>query len=598
MPSYFLYARKSTEEEERQVASISAQLAELHAFAKMRDLEVARVFEESQSARHPGRPVFNDMMREIERGFVQGILCWKPDRLARNAVDGGQIIYALDRDALKEIVCPGRIFRNTSDDKFMLNMEFSVSKKYVDDLSDNVRRGNRAVLSSGRVPGKVPIGYLKDLPLDRSHGRGAGRTIPDPDRFHLVRAMFDRYLAGTATLADVYRFAKDDLRLQTRGTRRFPAAPISIAGIYEVFMNPFYMGLIRFGGNVFPGDHEPMLSKQEFDRVQVLLRRRSRERPSRHSFAYRGLLQCACGRGVTAETHAKPSGLSFTYYRCSRRWKDPAVCSKPFLSERVLEARIVDVLQPLDIPERFVRLGLRRLDALERKASLAADVAREGIAKQLAAKDRELERLTTLCLRDAVSEEEFIATKTKLLAEKVELSARLTGPPPEVVVLRKVREVILVGVEAPKAFAEGGPDERRRLVAGLCEKLTITPQGLEIQLATPFRILAGQGSKPDTEREGANSLPAPQKINNDGHKVNREILAVTSFDRTAIRAGANSPSVRRSALNQKENRVLHERRWTRSSSWCTVIEEVRNACLEAPQVVDDPKRPRLRGVSR
>ena len=88
---FFLYARKSTDVEDKQVLSIEAQIAELRAFAKQNNLNVINTFIEKQSAKIPGRPIFNDMLARMEKGEADGILAWHPDRLARNSVDGGKI---------------------------------------------------------------------------------------------------------------------------------------------------------------------------------------------------------------------------------------------------------------------------------------------------------------------------------------------------------------------------------------------------------------------------------------------------------------------------------------------------------------------------
>jgi DNA invertase Pin-like site-specific DNA recombinase len=86
---FLLYARKSTDTEERQVLSIDAQLAELREFARKEHLHILRELVESQTAKEPGRPVFNEMMQSIDTGEATGIIAWHPDRLARNSVDGG-----------------------------------------------------------------------------------------------------------------------------------------------------------------------------------------------------------------------------------------------------------------------------------------------------------------------------------------------------------------------------------------------------------------------------------------------------------------------------------------------------------------------------
>src|SRR3989344_542628 len=124
MQKFFLYARKSTDVEDKQVLSIDAQLTELRSFAREQGLDVIEEFIEKQSAKVPGRPIFGQMLRRIERGEANGIVSWHPDRLARNSVDGGQIIYLLDTGKLASIKFPTFWCDNTGQGKFMLNMAF------------------------------------------------------------------------------------------------------------------------------------------------------------------------------------------------------------------------------------------------------------------------------------------------------------------------------------------------------------------------------------------------------------------------------------------------------------------------------------------
>ena len=130
---YFLYARKSTESEDQQIASIDSQIEVLVDLAKREGLEIIDVLSEAQSAKAPGRPVFNRMIERINNGEAQGIICWKLDRLARNPVDGGNISWMLQRETIKHIRTYDRGYYPT-DNVLMMSVEFGMANQYVRDL--------------------------------------------------------------------------------------------------------------------------------------------------------------------------------------------------------------------------------------------------------------------------------------------------------------------------------------------------------------------------------------------------------------------------------------------------------------------------------
>jgi DNA invertase Pin-like site-specific DNA recombinase len=135
----FIYCRKSSEDEDRQVLSIEAQLRELKEYAEKCGLQIVDTLTESKSAHKPGREVFNGMMARIDLGEADAILSWQINRLARNAKDGGDIIWAMDEGKIKQIDTSHKQFKNNGDDKFFMTLEFGMAKKYSDDLSDNKR---------------------------------------------------------------------------------------------------------------------------------------------------------------------------------------------------------------------------------------------------------------------------------------------------------------------------------------------------------------------------------------------------------------------------------------------------------------------------
>ena len=157
MTPYFLYARKSTEDEERQVMSIEAQLAELSEFAKREHIKIVETFIESKSAKSPGREVFGRLIQKIQESKEPvGIIAWHPDRLARNSIDGGQIIYLIDTLKIASLKFPTFWFEPTPQGLFMLQVAFGQSKYYSDNLSENVKRGIRALHRRPTLSGTNP----------------------------------------------------------------------------------------------------------------------------------------------------------------------------------------------------------------------------------------------------------------------------------------------------------------------------------------------------------------------------------------------------------------------------------------------------------
>ncbi len=176
---YFLYARKSSDAEDRQVLSIDSQIRELREYARKEGLQIIKEYTESRTSKKPGRKVFNKMLLDIEAGEADGIVAWHPDRLARNSIDGGKILFLIDTGMIRDLQFPTFRFDNTAYGKFMLNIAFGQSKYYIDNLSENVKRGIREKLNRGEFPGWAPLGYLNDT---RKH-----TIIVDNDKASLLK---------------------------------------------------------------------------------------------------------------------------------------------------------------------------------------------------------------------------------------------------------------------------------------------------------------------------------------------------------------------------------------------------------------------------
>jgi len=314
---YIIYARKSTEDDDHQVLSIESQLTELREFAAKEKLEIVASFQEAKTAKEPGRTKFAEMLSMVEGGKVDGILSWHPDRLARNAVDGGKIIHFVDRGLIKSLKFPTFWFEPTPQGLFMLQIAFGQSKYYVDNLRENVTRGMRQKIRNGVWPLWAPLGYLNN-PITR------GIDV-DIKKSHLIKKMFKVYSTSNYTFKEISEWCKKV------GLKSNLDNDISPGQVQSTLQNIFYIGLMKYKGEVFEGKHKPLISKKLFDKVQEVLKQRGKPQKIKHDFAFLGLMKCPCSAAITAEKKTKPSGREYIYYRCTKK-KGPCL-ERHFLRE-------------------------------------------------------------------------------------------------------------------------------------------------------------------------------------------------------------------------------------------------------------------------
>ena len=258
MTKYFIYCRKSSEDEERQILSIEAQLTELREFAKQNNLFVVKEYYESKTAKEPGREVFNFMLSEIEKGNAEGILAWNPDRLARNSIDGGRVIYLVDTGKITSLKFPTFWFEPTPQGKFMLSVAFGQAKYYTDNLRENILRGIRQKIRRGELSAKAPLGYFNEPRL---------RTIePDKKTFNKVKKVLRAFATGEYTLTKIQS------KMFSLGLVGKDGKLPHLSTIQKILTNPFYYGHFRYRGEVHQGSHKPMISKKLFDNSLLLAR--------------------------------------------------------------------------------------------------------------------------------------------------------------------------------------------------------------------------------------------------------------------------------------------------------------------------------------
>src|SRR3989344_871446 len=449
---YFIYIRKSTESEDRQVMSLESQFSELKEFAAKEKLEIVASLCEAQTAKEPGRKIFAEMLDRICAGEAQGILAWHPDRIARNSIDGGKIIYLLDTGKIQDLKFPTFWFDSTPQGKFMLNIAFGQSKYYVDNLSENIKRGHRQKLRKGIWPGFAPLGYLNN------HKTKAIDT--DKEKSPVIRKCFELYSTGEYTLKSIKQFLADTKIDSYKGN------DLSCSCVQRMLKNPFYYGVFKFNGEIYQGTHEPIISKKLFDSVQQVMNNRGKKKRKRkHEFAFSGLMRCGnCGCLITAETQK-----GHNYYRCTKKKQK---CEEKYLREENLVEQMKEIIQKVSLSDDWAKNMLAEIDKEKEQAKEETKVFVQNL------------------------QEEKVEVEQKMHNEKLDIEQKIkdfeqTGNN----WLEPMKEVILLSSQAKILLSQGDKTEIRQFLKNVGSNFILKGKKIDFEPKNGWRGPRAGGRK-------------------------------------------------------------------------------------------------------
>lgn len=518
MLRYFIYCRKSSVAEDRQVLSLESQLNELKSLSERLNLSVVNIFTESQSAKSPGRPQFNEMLKKISQKKADGIICWKLDRLARNPIDGGQIIWLLQKGIIKHIQTFDRGY-SPEDNVLLMNVEFGMANQYILDLSKNVKRGLKTKVEKGWLPTLAPIGYLNDRSLEK----GTAKIIKDPERFDLVKRMWDMMLTGNYTPPKIAQIANKEWGFKTQKLR-----PLAESTLYKIYINPFYAGWFEYpknSGNWYKGSHDPMITRAEYDKVQILLGRKGKPRIKKHEFPFTGLIRCGeCGAMVTAEQKNQivcstckykfssdnktecpkcktpiekminPTIRRYVYYHCTKRINPE--CSQGSIEAAELEKQINRHLSDIHISEDFKDWSIKYLRKMHKEE---IDSIENILASQRRAYDMCLKKLDNLFQLkisptningSLLTDEEYGKQKAVLNQEKIRLEELLKDGSANFGKWIETGERLFdFACYAQYWFENASPQDKFEILKTLGSNLTLKDKKLILELHNPFRVI-------------------------------------------------------------------------------------------------------------
>lgn len=473
---HIIYCRKSTESEDRQILSIDSQLTEMSRVAERDGVVVDKVFRESMSAKAPGRPVFKEMLNYIESEGSCILYVWKLDRLARNAKDGGELSWFMDRKLIAEIRTFEKVYKNISDDKFFMSLDFGIAKKYVDDLSTNVRRGMRAKLERGGWPYLAPFGYVND----RANKTVLVHEINAP----YVVEMFELYAAGSYGVIQLSKVMYD------KGLRTRAGYKVQKSVIHRILTNPFYYGLMEKDGKYAPGTHAPLISKKLFDDVQDVLNNKNRGKKQKHNFPHRGFMTChVCSCALTG---ALKKG--HVYYYCTNG-KGNCEQHKKYLRSEIMDGIIANkIFDNLRFDEELVEIMYNAKKEILGQDKTYTETALANLKKQLLQAKEKQSKLVDSYLAGFVTEDIYNAKIQGLNNEVVSTEQQIKNFQTKEIqgdtTLELTKNIFFTANRAKKEFVDAGDLTKRAKLEKLLLNLTIHNKELaSFKLKEPYQML-------------------------------------------------------------------------------------------------------------
>lgn len=483
---YILYARKSTESEDRQVASIESQIEAMQEVAKELNLNIVEILSESASGFHIGRPVFNQMIDKLLKGEANGIISWKLSRLSRNPDDAGKLMGMLQRGEISHIRTVDRNWY-PEDNVMMMYVEFGVNNQFSRDLSLDTHRGLKKKANRGWSPvSNLPLGYLHS-PFKKL---GDEEIICDTERFSIVQK-------GLKIIATRRMTPRETLKyMHENGFRTRRGKKVAYSVFYRMLTNPFYYGKFEYpigSNNWFDGKHTKAITEDEFESIQIFLGRKDRPRPKKWFFAYTGMMKCGeCGASIIADAKRKTqkngNRHEYTYYRCS---KNKGHCTQRSMEVKTIDKRFSEIISKIKIPEEFHEWAIEELkkdhdkETTDRTSMLKSTwtLYNECIKK--------IDDLVEGMIDGKIPEDSYQRKLKMYEAERKKLKKILDNSDKRIKEwTNKAEEILDFALTAKEKFENGDDSKKKEIVTFLGSNLIMKDGNLTIEVQKPLEIVS------------------------------------------------------------------------------------------------------------
>ncbi|MCM8787998.1 MAG: recombinase family protein, partial [Candidatus Omnitrophica bacterium] len=354
------------------------------------------------------------------------------------------------------------------------------SKYYIDNLSENIKRGHRQKLKQGLWPQKMaPLGYLNN--------KETKQIYVDKEKSPLIKKAFETYATGKYTLKEIRKIINE---LGLRGRR---GKMLSVSNYQYILQNPFYFGLIRYNGEYYEGKHEPIISKKLFDQCQEVMKRKSKPQKADKMkfFLYRGLFKCGeCGYTITADRKIKKSGKSYTYYYCTKKNPNHKCSQNVFTKEEKISSQINNLIQKVSLSNDWAEKMLAELEKEKNETAQSSRFFTQKIENEIKTIDEKLEKLMTAYLENALSLDEYREVKNKLVNQKQLLKDKLAAFEQKSNNRFELATRFINSLKQSQIIAlQENPEQSRDFLKKIGSNFRLNGQKLFLDFKNPYKIL-------------------------------------------------------------------------------------------------------------
>ncbi len=460
-----IYARVSTTEQEKEGYSIPAQLKAIRKYAFDNGINIDKEFVEAESAHKTGREEFNRLLSFARNEGIDCIIAHKVDRIARNLDD----LANLERLGLKLYFVDQR-FDDSPTGKFSYGIMALMAKLYSDNLSQEVKKGMNEKLSQGGFPSRAPLGYLND--------RNERTIIIDGERAPFIKAAFNLYSSGDWTLKSLSK------ELYFRGLRTRAGKRIRPSSLNIILRNPFYYGFMKINDKLYNGNHQPLISKTMFDKVQFNLDNKGTVKRNAHSFPLRGFLVCGeCGCKITAEIQR-----GHTYYRCT---KSKGNCGQKYVRAEELNEQVESILARIEIDKDLMELLIESCKVLESGERNHRQEIKNKLTKEYKILTKKIDKLVDTFLDVKIPEDIYNSKLKKLEADRHDIDVKIREIEKKPLQsFEHIEELLKTAQAARKMFVDGDYRTKRQVLNLIASNMILKDRRIvSYQLKEPYNYL-------------------------------------------------------------------------------------------------------------